>query len=109
MGAQKGYKGVLRGAVRGVVSEAGPDILRPAAFRKFTSMERWLFIQLRDHTDVERIFAKALLMQIACAAGKLVVNLGSKRLFPRPGEKPNRSILCTKPIGHVNLSIMNAS
>ncbi len=70
MGAQKGYKGVLRGAVKGVVSEPGPAILRPAVFRKFTFNGRWLFIQLRDHTDVERIFATALLVQTACAAGK---------------------------------------
>ncbi len=44
-------------------------------------MWRWLFIQLRDHTIVERIFATALLVQTACAAGKLVVNLGSKGRF----------------------------
>ncbi len=93
MGAQKEYKGVLRGAVKGVVSEPGTVILRPAVFRKFTFMGRWLFIQLRDHTGVERIFATALLVQTVCPAGKLVVNLGSKGYFAGQGKKPNRSIL----------------
>ncbi len=108
MGAQKEYKGVLRGgAVRSVVSKPGTVILRSAVFRKFTFMGRRLFIQLRDHTDVERIVATALLVQTSCAAGKLVVNVGSKGRFAGQGKKTNRSISCTKPIGHVRSSIMN--
>ncbi len=94
MGAQKEYKGVLRGGtVRGVISKPGTVILRPAVFRKFTFIGSWLFIQLRDHTGVERIFATALLVQTACPAGKLVANLGSKGHFAGQGKKPNGSIL----------------